>query len=374
MATNTIFYEEINTLVEQVFEDVWVPEEDPQSFQDLYEAGTPEDVLSRMWQRGTAEGQIKDERQRQILEQTGRWLLTLRRSAEVKLDEVDALYDRWAKSSALQEVGLIEQPREIILEQLGRTIAGLAHTIQNERPLTATPARFRINWKDGDGEGNWEGSSHLEPFSLRQAAEDSAELMGNFASPIWEAVAKQLVTDLRRGELTLPRLPRSSASTNSTTWLEYVPPRLEIVPGKDALHVPELPPPPPVDPTIDVEAVIWSTAPMLAQYYDRALAIATRRADSQAEFADVLAQARAEQPEWFAVFSEIPSDEGTPGPVLDLIGKLAKATDLPASSFLKFLVVPLKVMCLIHHEEAQSEELAEQKASSNLQALRSLFK
>lgn len=367
-------HEEIAALVEQIFAEVWVSDGEPHADPDLSVAATPKDKLERLLRKGKMAAQLGDESQRRILERTGRWLATLQKSAEGKHRQVADLHERWARDAGLRQAGLFQEGAEVVRERLQRLVSGLAHTVRNERPVTKEPIRFRVDWTDGDGLAQWEGAPGAVPFSLRQAAEDNAELIGGWEGLLIAAVAAHLVRDLREGILELPHLPRCPESTAATTWFRYEAPRLKLVPEQDA---PALPPQVVAEPSVDLtntEAQIEHNAPVLADYYERALAIAARQGKTDPEFAKVLARARADRLVWQDVLTRVQQSSAATQPIRDLITKLAQVTGLETAALLRFLVIPLWVMALIHRKEAQRSQSAEHKAQALLSAIAELVR
>jgi hypothetical protein len=282
---------------------------------------------------------------------TRAWLQGVRRSAEAERSHTEALYERWLQDPAWEQTDLFAEPREVVLERLEQTVAGLALTISDERPEDAQPVEFRINWQpDGDGLGCWEGAPAASAFSLREAAEDNAELIGEFGYALLAPVAQHLLNDLRRGVLMLPQLARSERSTQGTTWLRWSP---AVSPPYEGLILPELADAPSPH---RAEEVLARHVPELARLLDEVRAISP----------ESLELSELTHPEDGAVPVELERDRAEFAE--QLVAQLRRLTGLPATTLVVFLAAPLQVIVRL-----SVRETVRRRAWALLFALRGLI-
>lgn len=277
------------------------------------------------------------------------WLEGMLRSAEAERARAAALCARWCRDPEWLANDTFEESRAALQERLEQTIAGLALTIGDERPEGEASAHFRIHWQpDGDGLGSWEGAPAAAGFSLREAAEDNAELLGEFPYEQVAPVAGLLLRDLRRGLLVLPLLQRSDRSTPGTTWLRW---EGAGSPADSGLLRADLPG---EAPSPDAEDVLRRFVPELACLYEGALALGPLEPDP---VAPVVIDPRD---------SPTPLDNGRASFAAQLLSQLQRLTGLPAEPLARFLTVPLDVIV-----RKSDREFVRRRARLLLEALRS---
>jgi hypothetical protein len=299
-----------------------VPALDP-TLSGLTDPGT---FLSHPWEQGPAAQRLGAGGPLAVADMR-RWLEGMLRSAEAERGHAEALYERWARDPEWLAVDTFGEPRAVLQERLEQTVAGLALTIGDERLEGEAGALFRINWQpDSDGLGCWEGAPAAAAFSLREAAEDNAELLGEFPYALVAPVAGLLLRDLRRGQLVLPLLPRSERSTPGTTWLRWAGPGAADERGLLLAEAPAQASPE------DPEDVLRRFVPELACLYEQALALASRGLD---DTEPMVVDPRD---------TPTPLDNGRAPFAGQLVAQLRRLTGLPAETLVRFLTVPLEII------------------------------
>lgn len=306
----------------------------------------PAETLAQLWEKGV-QGPARRQRDVKILARVRAWLEGAARSAEDDRRQVQALFERCALRPRLGGwQRLSSSDRDQALEQLLRTVGGLSAVIRQERPRTPGAIAFRIDWReDGDGTGYWETASPQGQFPLKDAVRDLADLHGRFDPETGDAVAQQILQDLRDGTLELPLLPRGPSSNRQTAWLRHSPP------GDDREAGLLLPEP---NPAVAEEAVLWREALPVAQVYEEALFLAAE------ENVEPL------PPDW----DQVPAQESLEDAqetqhVKILCEELQKVTALPPRKVCLFLAAPLHVI-RVH----SASETLRRRAGSSLAVLR----
>jgi hypothetical protein len=284
------------------------------------------------------------------------WLQGMLRSAEQERGHAEALVERWVQDPEWLGAEDFADPRERLLERLEETVAGLALTIGDERPEGDDAAEFRINWQpDGDGLGYWNGAPSATAFSLREAIEDNAELLGEFPHGQVPVVTKMLLRDLRHGLLVLPLLPRSERSTRGTTWLRWSGPGS---PDEQGLLLPEAAEQAgPAEAAGSPEDVLRRCVPELACLYDEARALADGGLD-------LSGPKSFDQDD-----SSTPLGNGRGPFAAELVSQLGRLTGLPAEALVRFLILPLQVIVRL-----AVRETVQRRARLLLEALRALVR
>jgi hypothetical protein len=298
---------------------------DPVPVDEWWELQGPTENLDALWSAGAGSGNFGP-RGQEILARVRAWVSGAEQSA---IDDRKQAEHLLLRSAAQAEMSTFRQlspsERERTLDQLLRTIAGLSATIRNEQPRAAPTARFRINWQqDGDGMAFWEAVPPTRSFSLREAAQDLCRTHGRFTPALVPLVTRQMIQDLRQGELTLPLLARTNESTTKTTWLQAV---RRGNPEDKGLLLPER-----TAKAAD-EIVFWQRAPRIARIYDEALFVAARE-DIEPAATDL---ARIDAP--VAV-----EDEWNRSFLGDLCKALQESTSLSLQTICAFLATPLAVI------------------------------
>jgi hypothetical protein len=239
---------------------------DPFSAEDSSEMKGPSETLEDLWSRARSEK--LGSRGETILARVRDWLHGAKQSARGDREHVEGLFARCSDLAELAHWRVAaSSQREQIFDQLLRTLSGLSGTIHNQKPRTKTGVEFTILWqKDGDGHGHWESEPTTRAFSLTAATLDVADLHGHFSAVIATAVTKQILHDLRIGDLVLPLLVPSRAAAEQT-WLR------PISPGDDAgqgLVLPER------VPSVEDEMALRQAAPRVWRVYNEALEAAVR--------------------------------------------------------------------------------------------------
>lgn len=323
---------------------------DPSSREDGWEAKGPTETLEELWSQ-RAQDQELGPRAREVLSRVRNWLSGAEQSAVADRDAARSLFDRCASDPELRgwrQLGPSE--RELVIERLLRTLAGLSATIRNERPREQGESSFRIDWREGgDGLGRWESAPPGRAFSLMAAVHDLANVHGRFAQAESEAVTRHIVHDVRSGELALPLLGRSKESSAETTWLR------RLAPGRGTdrgLFLPER------RPAVQDEVALWQSAPGIARVFDEALVLAARE--------------NMDSPEsgWDRIEAQVaPADELDTMRIAELCDVLQHDMDMPLKSVCTFLATPLSVIC-----QKSKDSGLKRKARSSLAVLQQLVK
>lgn len=168
---------------------------------------------------------------------------------------------------------------------------------------------------------------------------------GHLNTAFAKAVTRQILHDLRAGDLSLPLLARTEQSTKDQTWLR------PIFPGSDAdkgLFLPER------VPTVEDEMALRQAAPRVWRVYDEASVLAGREKIEP-------------NPNWDeieVVTAEMVED---PGHVVELCAEIEKTAPISKQAARAIVGTPLKVIA-----ERSGNPTLKAQARHSLAALRGL--